>query len=142
MLGSNTNSVVQTFPSYGVASGPDCEQTMGAKPTLAIALILGSLASCTGHGSPGPTAVVVHIGKPANYSWPTGSPAGVAPHGESLWVHSVVRDGGAAVCATLNPPGFDYVISDVSDAGLTMAITCQADRSKHRVRVIFVSGSG
>ncbi len=113
-------------------------------PTM---LALGSLAgSCTGAKVPVPSSaspvpsVTVRLSKPQNVTvQQRGGRIVVEPESERLFVHAIV-DKGSAVCARLNPGGFHYVVSDVSDAGITLAITC-ADGSKHRVRVIFVSDS-
>jgi hypothetical protein len=87
--------------------------------------------------SPAPS-VVVRISRPQSITWPMGSGTDANPSG---WVEGVFRSAGEG-CARRNPPGFHYVVSDRSDAGVTMAITCQADGSKYRVRVIFISESG
>jgi hypothetical protein len=118
---------------------------------LAAMLVLGPLVvSCTGQGVPAPTpssvrpvpSVVVRISKPQNVTVRQTGPFGlvVKPDSERLWAHGVVQAGGS-VCATLNPPGFHYKFSDVSDAALSMAITCIADGSMYQVRVIFVPES-
>jgi hypothetical protein len=85
---------------------------------------------------------VVRISKPQDIMvQQKGTSFVVEPESERLWARGVVQASGA-VCATLTPPGFHYAASDVSDAGLTMAITCIADGSKYHVRVIFVPDSG
>jgi hypothetical protein len=101
-------------------------------------LVLGLLAvGCA--ASPVPS-VVLRISRPQSITWPMGSGTNANPS-EGLWVQGVFRSAGAG-CAKRNPPGFHYVVSDRSDAGVTMAITCEADGSKCRVRVIFVPESG
>ncbi len=123
---------------------------------IAAMVALGSLAvSCTGHGvvvhpHPSPSAVpsvVVHIAKPqnitvsqaaSNYDFvvkPKDNPPA------EYWARGVLESAGA-LCARLRPPGFHYSFSDVSDAGLIVAITCVADGSQHNVHVIFTPESG
>ena len=109
---------------------------LGVRTALAIGLLS---AGCTGSGYSASMTVV----RPAAYTVRQTGPSQVAaePGGPlgGLWLHSVIRDAGGMFCAPLKPPGFRYVFSEVSDSGLTMDVSCQADRSKHRIRVVFVS---
>jgi hypothetical protein len=104
-----------------------------------VAVIIGLLAvGCTGSGFSATITVVRPAAISVRQSGP--SEAVVEPGGEGgQWFHSVIRDAGGTFCAKLDPPGFDYSFSDTSDTGLTMVVTCQADHSRHRIRVIFVS---
>ncbi len=141
-LGSGANN-----RSSGVGNPPG--RILGAgivmKCLLPTMLALGSLVgSCTGAKVPVPPSaspvpsVTVRLDKPQNVTVrQRGDRIVVEPESERLFVYAIV-DRGGAVCRNLE--GFHYVVSDVSDAGLTMAITC-ADGSRYRVRVMFVADS-
>ena len=117
----------------------------------AILLLMLPVLSCTGQMMPVPpsqpasgqaSSVVVRISKPQNLIvQQKGTSFVVNPGSERQWAQGFVRASGA-VCAALTLAGFHYGAFDVSDAGLTMAITCIADGSKYQVRVIFVPDSG
>ena len=94
--------------------------------------------------SPSPPSEVVRVVKPYGYKVRlVGSQlrVGSRPHDPTpgLWLHSVIEAAGS-VCADRHPPGFHYSFSDVSDAGVTVATTCEANDSTYSVRVIFVPG--
>jgi hypothetical protein len=125
------------------------------KRLAALMFVLGSLAvGCTGRGAvspppPSPSvapSTVLRIVKPQNVTVrQEGSLFVTEPAGrdasDDLWAGSVVRSAGA-VCSDLKPPGIQYTVSDASDSGLTMAITCEADGSNHTVRIVFIPESG
>jgi len=95
--------------------------------------------------SPSAPSEIVRVVKPQGYNVRlVGSQlrVGSRPHDPTpgLWLHSVIEAAGS-VCADRHPPGFHYSFSDVSDAGVTVAITCEANDSSYSVRVIFVPDS-
>jgi hypothetical protein len=121
------------------------------KSVLAAMLVLGPLAvGCTGQPGPQPSppfaspapTVTVRFSKPQNVIVQQRGDYGfvVKPVSARMLGHQIIREGGAAVCP-IETPAFHYVLSDVSNAGLTMAITCIADGSHHQVRVVFVPES-